>query len=301
MQHIRFRKYAGLAIICLIWGTTWIAIKYSLQGIPPFLGAALRFALAAGCLYVYARSRRISLKLAPGDFKHIFSSAVFLYLLDYGLIYWGEQYLYGGVTAVFFATFPLFTALISTLVFKSEPLRWQKLAGLLLAFGGISLIFYDQLLITRFSGWVLWATIAIVLSARAAAVSLVIVKKHLSHLQTASLTLHQMLWGVVLLAITGVLRGEPWPTSISFPVVLAVLYLGIFGSAIAFLIYYSLLKQMSAVSLSSMIYVTPLVAIVTGWLLLGEAITLRMMLGTAIVLGGIAVSQLKRLRDAART
>ena len=100
-----------------------------------------------------------------------------------------------------------------------------------------------------------------------------------------------MLWGVLILGIIGLLRGEAAQISLTPRVILSVVYLGAIASALAFVLYYSLLKEMSAVTLSSIIYVTPLVAIFIGWILLDEAITLRILIGTAVIFGGIATAQ----------
>ena len=175
MTKKELTKYSILIFLCLLWGTTWIAIKYTLEGIPPFLGAMARFVVATTCLFVYAKAKRISLGLEAGSFKYILLSSILLYLFDYGLIYWGEQYLYAGVTAVFFATFPLFTGLVATFVYKNETFQLNKFIGLIVAFCGIALIFYDQFIITDFSGLVIWASAAIIFSAFSAALSLVMV------------------------------------------------------------------------------------------------------------------------------
>lgn len=99
------QKYAILAFLSFVWGTTWIAIKYSLIGIPPFLGASARFLVALACLLGYAAHKRRSLKISSKDFSMIFISSILLYLLDYGLIYWGEQYINAGATAIFLPHF----------------------------------------------------------------------------------------------------------------------------------------------------------------------------------------------------
>lgn len=91
--------------LCVVWGTTWIAIKISLEGLPPFLGASLRFSLALLLLLSYIVWKSISLRLPRRDFLVIASSAFLMYALDYGLIYWGEQYLSAGVTAIFLPLF----------------------------------------------------------------------------------------------------------------------------------------------------------------------------------------------------
>ena len=177
-------KIFTLIYLSIVWGTTWVAIKYSLEGIPPFLGAMLRFLVALICLWGYMLVRKISFKPPPGVFKYIFVSAVLLYLFDYGLIYWGEQYLYAGVTAIFFATFPLFTGVVSNFLFKNEAFQWGKYIGLLIGFLGIIFVFYDQMLITNFDGIIIWASLAIIASAIGAALSFVMVKKFLSEMET---------------------------------------------------------------------------------------------------------------------
>ena len=291
-----FRVWGTLAFLSLVWGTTWIAIKYSLEGIPPFLGATLRFSLALIILAALALWRRTDLRLPPRAFTPVVSSAILLYLLDYGLIYWGEQYLNAGVTAVFFATFPLFTALSSNLIFREERFDRNKIIGVLLGFAGTLVVFIEQVQATRFDARISLASLAIILSALAAALSLVITKKFLSEVNTLSLTLHQMLWGTLSLAVTGFFLGEFRAFELTLKVGAAVFYLGAFGSALAFVLYYQLLKKMSSISLSYIIYITPLVALGAGYLLLGETLTWQTLLGTGIIFTGVFFSGGKRAR-----
>ncbi|NIW79508.1 MAG: EamA family transporter, partial [Calditrichae bacterium] len=264
-----------LLLLIMIWGTTWIAIKFSLMGIPPFLGAMLRFSVAVLLLFIFARLKKIPLIFPKNKFKYIFICALFLYFFDYGFIYWGEQYLNAGVTAIFFSTFPIFTGLVSTFVFKSDPFRWNKFVGLLMGFTGITTIFNEQLLMTDFEGMVIWASLAVVFSAFSAAISLTMVKKYLTEVHTVPLTLYQMIVGVIILGVIALVRGEANQVSLTLPVIAAVIYLGGIGSALAFGLYYSLLKKMSPISLSYIIYITPLVAIFSGWLILGETVTVN--------------------------
>ena len=288
--------YLILAFLSFVWGTTWIAIKYSLLGFPPFLGAAARFAVAAVVLYLYALYRRTNMRISRRDFYYILVSSVLLYLLDYGLIYWGEQYINAGATAVLFATFPLFTGVVANFVFRSESFQWQKYIGLVIGFLGIATVFYDQLVQTNFEGIVFFAALAIVLSALSAAISLVMVKKHLGHLPTVSLTLHQMVWGVLMLGIIGIVMGEHHVIQLLPESILAIVYMGVIASALAFVLYYHVLKAMSAITVSSIIYITPIVAIIIGWLLLDEAITNTIVIGMLITFSGIFVAQLNEYR-----
>ena len=255
------------------------------------MGAALRFAVASFLLFGYARITGASLKLNKIDFKNLFISAILLYTVDYGLIYWGEQYLTAGVTAIFFATFPLFTSVFSNFVFKNETFNKLKFSGVMIGFIGVVLIFYEQLLQTNYQFIVIIAVLAIIVSAAAAAISTLIVKKHLNHIATVPLTLHQMLWGVVSLFVISLLFGETTDININLRVGGAVLYLGVFGSAAAFVMYYWLLKKLSAITLSFIIYITPLVAVLVDWLVFGETIALKTLMGMLLIFGGIALSQ----------
>ena len=142
--------------LCFVWGTTWVAIKITLEGFPPFLGAMFRFSIAVVLLFVYAKLNKISLKLNRKEFWIISISAFLMYPIDYGLIYWGEQYLSAGVTAIFFATFPLFTGIWVIVFFRDEKFNWKKALGLIIAFIGIFIVFLDQLFLAQFNKMIVY-------------------------------------------------------------------------------------------------------------------------------------------------
>jgi drug/metabolite transporter (DMT)-like permease len=158
------------------------------------------------------------------------------------------------------------------------------------------LIFYDQLLLTNYELLVIFAIIAVIVSAAAAAYSTLIVKKHLSHISTAPLTLHQMFWGLLSLFIISLAFGETANININWQVASAVLYLGAVGSAVAFVLYYWLLKKISAITLSFIIYITPVVAIFADWLIFDEKIALKTFMGMLLIFCGVALSQKGQIR-----
>jgi drug/metabolite transporter (DMT)-like permease len=211
--------------------------------------------------------------------------------MDYGLLYWGEQYLSAGVTAIFFATFALFTALMSNFVFKNEPFQLRQFAGLLIGFGGIMTVFYDQLIITRFNLKVILGSSAILVAALSAAISMVMIKKFLPDMNSVTLTFHQVWMGTLMLFALGFAAEDPGLIQANFKIVSAILYLGVIGSMLAFVVYYNLLKQMSAISLSLIIYVIPLIALVSDFLYYGEVIELRSFVGMFIIFCGIWLSR----------
>jgi drug/metabolite transporter (DMT)-like permease len=170
-------RYASLVFLCLVWGTTWIAIKITLEGMPPFFGAAARFLVAALFLFFFAKAKKVSLALNKKYVRIIGISAFLMYVLDYGFVYWGEQYLTAGVTSIFFATFTLFTTIWSNFLFKSEHFRWNTFGGIVIGFIGIMIVFYDQLLATDFNVMVIWGSLAIIVGAASGAMAIVIIKK----------------------------------------------------------------------------------------------------------------------------
>ena len=278
-------------LLSIIWGTTWVAIKVTLEGIPPFMGAALRFMIAVLLLFIYSRFKKTSLKLNKSDFKLLFISAILLYTLDYGLIYWGEQYLSAGVTSIFFATMPLFITIFSNFIFKNEIFNWIKFSGVILGFWGVLIIFYDQLLVTNFNFLVSMAVLAIIVSSASAALATIIVKKYLNHINSVPLTLHQIVWGVISLLAISLVSGEINYIQINTRVAIAVIYLGAFGSAVAFVMFYWLLKKTSAISLSFIVYITPVVALIADWLFFGETIAVKTFIGMLLIFSGIFLAQ----------
>jgi drug/metabolite transporter (DMT)-like permease len=284
-------QIAAFLFLCIIWGTTWIAIKISLEGFPPFTGASIRFAMALCFLYPYIRWNKVSLVINKNQIALLGLSALLMYVFDYGLIYWGEQHLSAGVTAIFFATYALFTALWANFVFRNERFRSNKLIGLLLGFAGIVVVFYDQLIITHFNSRVIAGSTAVVLGAGGGAMSIVIVKKYLTRISSAALAFNQMLIGFVFLVAIALIF-EPKPTAVGSPKIwLAILYLGGVGSALAFGLYYWLLQQMSTITLSLIIYITPVVALIADFLYYGSVIHYRSVIGMVVIFLGIALTQ----------
>ncbi len=290
-------QLVAFVFLCFVWGTTWVAIKVTLEGFPPFLGASARFIVAILVLFLYTRWQSISLKVERRDFPAIIISAFLMYTLDYGLVYWGEQHLSAGVTAIFFATFPLFTGIWSNFLFHHERFRWHKFAGLILGFLGIVVVFYDQLIATHFSQLVILATLAIIAGAAGGAMSVIIIQKYLNHLHPITLSFHQMLQGIIFLGLFGLLLESPGAVQMNNRVGFALLYLGLVGSALAFTIYYWLLQHLSAITLSLIIYITPLVALVVDYWVYGEVVAMRTILGMFVIFAGIALTEAERYRN----
>jgi len=281
----------GFITLCFVWGTSWVAIKYSLFVLPPFLGAAVRFVLAIVLLILFARIRKIRVSGNRDQWKLILLTGVLVYVLNYGLIYWAEQSLPAGITAVVFATFPAFTGVFSHFVFRIEPLRWNVYVGLMMGFLGIVVVFFQDLREAQLGAGVLLSVLAVLISSVSAAFSSVLVKQRLSGIHPVGLTLQTLIVGTIGLFCVSRLAGETATAVWIWEGVAAIIYLGVAASALAFVLFYWLLQRLSPVTLSLFVYFNPLVAITFGWLLLGETLETRALVGASIVLLGVAVAQ----------
>lgn len=283
----------GFSLLCIIWGTTWLAIKTSVQGFPPFYGAGVRFLLALIVLLFVIWFKKIPLRLDKREFWLLVINAFLIYTLDYGLIYWAEQHLTAGVTAIFFAPFTLFTAIWSNFFFRSESFRWHKSIGLLIGFSGILIVFYDQLAITQFNRLITLAATAVIISAAGGAISAVVIKKYLTTMNPYKLTFHQMWMGVIQLFLLGFIFEDFSTIKMSQNIISAIVYLSLLGTVFAFVVYYTLLQKMSAITLSLIVYITPIVALIADYLAFGEVIPLRSLIGMMFIFSGIGVTQAK--------
>jgi len=272
-------------MLCLIWGSTWLGIKIGLEDSPPFLSAGFRFLIATSFLYIWGKCKGIRFSDYKKEIPKILIPGFFLYYLSYSLVYWGEQYINSGLTAVLFATFPFFVAMYATFLIKDEKLTKVKFLGLLTGFCGIILIFWDSL---SFSGENIFAgMVGIILSAATSAYASVRVKRDLYAVEPIAISTYQMGLGAILLLLSGFLFEKLGDFKLTYKSIGALLYLAFLGSALAFVTYYWLLKKIEVTKLSLLTFITPIVALLLGWLILREAITIYLLLGTVLVIFGI--------------
>ena len=132
------------ALICLIWGSTWLVIKIGLDGMPPFLGAGLRFLLATMLVGLMMAARRQRLHLTRDDKICVLSLGLLVFWIDYAAVYWAELRISSGLTAIIFSTMPLMASLLSAYWTRSETLTGRKVAGIVVGILGTALLFWPH-------------------------------------------------------------------------------------------------------------------------------------------------------------
>jgi drug/metabolite transporter (DMT)-like permease len=276
-------------LLCVIWGSTWLAIKVGLVGVPPFLGASLRFVLATLLVGLVLAARRKRPQLTRDDKVCVLSLGLLVFWLDYAAVYWAETRISSGLTAILFSTMPLMTSLLSAYWTRSETLSGRKVAGILVGVLGTALLFWphERLGLPQALGMlaVLGATLC-------AAINLVTMKKHGRHGDPFVLNFLGMgLGAVCLLAMSAAM--ESWPAVVwSRSNILALSYLSVFGSVIAFSTYYYLIKKMAATIVSLNTLIIPIVALALGRAFLDETVTPRAVAGIVTILAGVAIASM---------
>jgi drug/metabolite transporter (DMT)-like permease len=280
-------KVLLFALLCTIWGSTWLVIKIGYGGRGPFNVAALRF-LIAGLVFIPVA---VFMQARPPRGRTEWALVVWvgtaLFGLDYGLIYWGETRIESGLTAVLFAILPLVTAVLAHLYLPYEKLTVRKLAGVLLAIAGVAALFADSL---RLDASKIVPMLAIVASAVFAALASLPMKKYGAGLHPAALNAPAMLVGSALLAAASLLAGDGFGIPRDASTWSAIAYLAIAGSVVTFLVYFTLLKVWSVTTLSFISVFTPALALFLGFAVLDERPRGWTVAGAALILAGVGLA-----------
>ena len=280
----------GYILICVIWGTTWLAIKFSIFTLPPFFSAGLRFLLATLIIMGVLKFRGFRYKFDLKETIFLLLVGLGSFSVPYGLVYWAEGRITSGLTAVTFAVMPFFAAILSKIFLKTDELRFWKVAGILLGFAGLIVIFGDDLNLGSTTASL--GILAVVASAFLNAAVAVGVKKYGQHIDPVFINLIPMALGAVTLLATSFFIEDWHSLAFNLSNVIAIVYLAVFGSVIAFVIYFYLLKHISVVLLSMTSFITPLLAIGSGALVLGERFPSGTLIGSAMILGGVLLMNL---------
>jgi drug/metabolite transporter (DMT)-like permease len=297
-----WKTLLAFAIIYFVWGSTYLAIRVGVREVPPFLLAALRFLVAGLVLYgwMIARGER-----SPSVRQWTSASllAILIFVLDYGLVFWAEQRVPSGITAVMMATIPAFMALSEIIFLRTQKLTVRLALALLIGIGGVAVLMIRSLNLGGAPIDKVGAAALIVASMSWSVASVLSRKLPLPPSKVMS-SGAQMLAGGVFLALTAAVLGEirnfhPW--AVSRGAWLSLLYLIVAGSIIGYTAYVWLIHHESPTKVGTYAYVNPVVAVLVGYFLGGETLGLRTILGTLFVLISVVVITMTRIKKPAAT
>ena len=280
-------------ILCGIWGSTWLFIKIGLKDLPPLTFAGARFVIASLILVLLVTARRARWPRTRSEWSLIAISGLLQFTLNYGFVFWGEQYISSGLAAVLQSTFPLFGLVFAHFYLPNERITGLKVVGVLLGILGVIVIFSDQLSIA--GSMALLGSMALVLSAVFGSYSNVLVKAYGVKIDPMVLAAGQMACGFVPLLMVGIsIEGSPLKFHWTTTAVICLLYLVIVGSVIAFALYYWLVRNMDVTNTMLIALVTPVVAVILGMIVLEEKLNWRLVAGGACIISGLALIVLRK-------
>jgi drug/metabolite transporter (DMT)-like permease len=272
-------------IVCILWSSTFLFIKLGLRDIPPFTFAWVRLAIAVAVLAPIAITRRGERRLSVRDVAHVCITGVLLLGLNYGLLFWGTQFVPSGLVAILQSGTPVL-ALAFGWFLGSEAVNGRKLVAVTLGVVGVVIIFGAEA--SQSGSTALGGAAAVFLGSVCVAFAYVWLKTHGQHLSRTSVTALQTFAGLVPLACIGLaIEGPPDPARWPTPAWAALLYLALFASVAAFWLNYWLLERMDTSAMLMMGVAEVPVAVALGAVVFGERLPPGTLLGAVCVLTAV--------------
>jgi drug/metabolite transporter (DMT)-like permease len=291
---------ASFAAIYLIWGSTYLAIRFAIETVPPFLGAGVRFLAAGALMYVWARLRG-SPPPAPRGWAAAALIGSLMLVVGVGGVSWAEQRVPSGAAALLIGVGPLCMVLVDWLFFRGERPGGRTAAGIVLGFLGVALLIGPEQLAGTGRIDLLGTAVIMVGTVTWSFGSLYSREAPLPAAPIMA-TAAEMLAAGIVLVMLGVAVGE-WPALAAARVsplsLLALAYLALFGSVVALTAYLWLLKHVSPARVTTHAFVNPVVAVFLGWAFAGESLGPRTLAATGVIVAGVLVLLVRGPRRAA--
>lgn len=280
----------AFSAIYILWGSTYLAIRIGVAEVPPFLLAAMRFLIAGAALYLWMLAHG---ERSPGarQWLSAFLIAILIFVLDYGLVFWAEQRVPSGITAVMMATIPAFMAISEITLLGTQHFTIRLAAALLIGIGGVAVLMSRSL---NLGGTPIdtKGALALMVASISWSISSALTRRLPLPPSKVMSSGAQMFAGGVLLTLTAAALGEFQrfhPRAVSTAAWISLAYLIVAGSIIAFTAYVWLIHHQSPTRVGTYAYVNPVIAVLIGYFFGGEALGTRTILGTLFVLVSVVL------------
>jgi drug/metabolite transporter (DMT)-like permease len=295
VTSLRGRNLAVYVFLCAVWGSTWLFIKVTVADLPPLRAAAYRMALACLVLVPLAL-RRKARGVTSREARQVAWNGLLQIGLSYALVFTAAQWIDSGLSALLFATFPIWVAVFAHLILPGEPITRRTAAAAVLGLAGVAVIqapAIARLAEARFG--LIAAGGALVLgSAVASGYSNALVKKHLSNVSPIFNIWGQTLVGAAFLFAASALLERGQPSHWSPKAIGALAYLAVLGTAVTFAMLFWLIPRVPVAVIGTIPLVDTVIAVLLGALVLGERLSPRLFVGAALILGGVVLAGTSR-------
>lgn len=277
-----------LAILCLIWGSTWIVIAGGLKDLPPFQSAAARFVLAAIAMSLVAHFWGQREGGARPPLRLVLAVGSLNFAASYGIVYWCETRMPSALASVLWSVYPLLMACSTQFFLAHERLKPRQWLGFLTGFLGVALLFAKDL--RGISDQALEAGAVLLLSPVVVAIGTTLIKRAGSGISSIYLNRNALMVGAGWLCLLALLFERDAPAQWTPRAIASVVYLAIPGTAVTFGIYFWLLRHTSAYRMSLVSYITPPIAVLFGWLVGREPISAWTLASMGLIFLGVALA-----------
>jgi len=298
MKHEKAWAWAAFAVVCVVWGTTYLGIRIALETIPPLLLTGIRFTAAGLIMLAIAKLRG---DVIPRDFRTLANLALVGFLMV-GVgnlaVVWAEQYVPSGLAALFVATAPFWMAIVEAFRSGGERVDVRGGLGMLIGFGGVAMLVTPGGSGAAWTPMFLLGALAVQVGSLCWQLGSARGKYNLRHVPLMTSAALQMLFGGAIVGIVGLAIGEAPRLAFNARTLGAMIYLTIFGSILAYSAYVFALAHMRTTHSSLYAYVNPVVAVFLGWLIVDEPLTPLSIIAMVVILGGVALVQAPSWRKA---
>jgi drug/metabolite transporter (DMT)-like permease len=282
------------AALGFFWGSSYLFIKIGIGSLPPFTLIAGRLAIGALLLGIVLRVAGEPIPRDLATYRKLLVLSVISIAVPFFLITWGEQSIDSALAAILNATVPLFTIVFAAAAFTDEAITLNRLLGLVVGFVGVVLIVSRGLGAAGLGESSIAGELAMIGSSISYAVGNVYARRSVRGLRPMVPAFFQVFFAFLITGSLAVALERPWTVAPTREALVAVLWLGVFGSSLAYLVYFRLIRRWGATRTSMVAYLLPVVGITLGAIVLQETVDARILVGTTLVIGGVALVNSRR-------
>ena len=280
-------EWALFLALGVMWGSSYLFIKLAVDDFGTFTLITLRLLIGAAFLWVVLRASRTPLPRERRIYGHLIVMGLVNIALPFTLITWAEQSVDSALAAILNSTVPLFVIVIAPAFLPEEPIRVNGLVGLAIGFIGVVLLVSPNLIGVRGDPF---GALALLGSSLTYAIGNVYNRRNVRGLPPLIPAVFQVTFALVIVGVLALVLEQPWATSTpDAEAWFSIVWLGIFGSGLAYLVYFRLLGRWGATRTALVAYLLPVVGIVLGFLVRQEPIDGTLLLGTGLVIAGVAL------------